>query len=69
MILDCKVVNDKKKSKVKKKQLYLEPTVDALVEILGLDETDIRARLEGEETKDSQYQILKSSCRLPTRKI
>ena len=68
VILDCKVVNDKKKIKGEEKQLYLEPTVDALVEILGLDETDIRARLEGEETKDSQYQILKKQLSITDKK-
>ena len=68
VILDCKVVNDKKKIKGEEKQLYLEPTVDALVEILGLDETDIRARLEGEETKASQYQILKKQLSITDKK-
>lgn len=38
------------------------------MEILGLDETDIRARLEGEETKDSQYQILKKQLSITDKK-
>ena len=51
VILDCYAVNGDKE--------YVEPTVKALVNTLGLDETDIRSRLTSEETKDSQYQILK----------
>lgn len=51
VILDCYAVNGDKE--------YVEPTVKALVNTLGLDETDIRNRLTSEETKDSQYQILK----------
>ncbi len=50
VILDCKVVNSDKK--------YIEPTVDALVSILGLDEEMIRDRLTSEETQASQYQII-----------
>ncbi len=34
----------------------MEPTVQALVEQLGLDEEDIRSRLTSEETMESQYQ-------------
>lgn len=68
IILDCKVVNDKKKIRGEEKQLYLEPTVEALVEVLGLDEEDIRSRLENEETKDSQYQILKKEVSITEKK-
>ena len=39
-------------------QKYVEPTVKALVEVLGMDEKDIRSRLESDETKNSQYQVL-----------
>ena len=59
VILDCKVVNsvteDEDGNEV---QPYVEPTVRALVDRLGIDEIDIRERLEAEETKDSQYQVL-----------
>ena len=51
VILDCKAVNTNSD--------YMEPTVNALVTVLGLDEGDIRTRLKAEETKESQYQILK----------
>ena len=42
VILDCKIVNSKVKVKDKSAKIYLEPTVKALVEVLGLDEDDIR---------------------------
>lgn len=58
VILDCKVVNSSIKIKGEATQRYLEPTVKALVEVLGLEESDIRSRLENEETKNSQYQVL-----------
>lgn len=58
VILDCKVVNSSIKIKGEATQRYLEPTVKALVEVLGLEESEIRSRLENEETKNSQYQVL-----------
>ena len=39
-------------------QDYVEPTVEAMVSILGLDEDLIREKLTSEETKSSQYQIV-----------
>lgn len=56
VILDCKVVNTVKTVNGEDTQPYVEPTVQALVEQLGLDEEDIRSRLTGEETKESPYQ-------------
>ncbi|MGI6010550.1 MAG: peptidoglycan D,D-transpeptidase FtsI family protein [Ruminococcus sp.] len=50
VILDCKVVNSDED--------YIEPTVNALVSILGLDEEMIREKLTSEETQSSQYQII-----------
>ena len=50
MILDCKTVNSDEK--------YVEPTVRALTDVLGLDEDKIRSILSAEDTKNSQYQIL-----------
>lgn len=58
VILDCKVVNTVVTKDGQDTQPYVEPTVEALVNILGLSEEDIRSRLESEETRDSQYQIL-----------
>ena len=56
VILDCKVVNTIKTVNGEDTQPYVEPTVQALVEQLGLDEEDIRSRLTSEETMESQYQ-------------
>lgn len=60
VILDCKVVNSDED--------YVEPTIDALTQILGLDEEDIRSRLTGETTKNSQYQILKKELSMDEKK-
>lgn len=68
IILDCKVVNSSIKVKGEATQRYLEPTVKALVEVLELDESDIRSRLEGEETKNSQYQVLKKQLSITDKK-
>lgn len=51
VILDCAVVNSSSS--------YKEPTIKALTDILGIDEGTIRTKLDGEETKSSQYQIIK----------
>ena len=51
VVLDCYAVNGNAD--------YVEPTVSALVNILGLEEADIRKRLTEEETSQSQYQVLK----------
>lgn len=60
VILDCKAVNSDSD--------YVEPTVRALTEILGLDESDIRSRLNSAETKDSQYQILMKQLSMDKKK-
>lgn len=68
VILDCKVVNSTMKVKGKKTQRYLEPTVKALVEVLGQDESTVRSKLEDEETKNSQYQILQKELSITDKK-
>ena len=60
VILDCKLVNSDEE--------YLEPTVQAMVSILGVDETEIRDLLSNEETKDSQYQIIKKAISIDVKK-
>lgn len=60
VILDCKVVNSDKK--------YIEPTVNALVTVLGMDEEVVREKLEGEDTKASQYQIIMKSVPITDKK-
>ena len=51
VILDCSVVNSNEE--------YLEPTVAALRDILGIDEADVRRTLTDEKTRSSQYQVVK----------
>ena len=69
VILDCKIVNTKTKNKEKKEiQPYVEPTVAALTEVLGLDEEKILQKLTAEETKDSQYQILAKKISINDKK-
>lgn len=60
VILDCKVVNSSEK--------YLEPTIKALTEVLGFDEELVRTKLTDEETKSSQYQILKKGVSITDKK-
>lgn len=60
VILDCKTVNSDEK--------YVEPTVRALTDVLGLDEDKIRSLLSAEDTKNSQYQILKKQLSMDEKK-
>lgn len=55
LILDCRAVNEKAD--------YLEPTVRALVANFGLEEEKMRSLLTAENTKMSQYQILKKQVK------
>lgn len=57
VVLDCTVVNAKKEN--------VDPTVEALVKYLGLNETDIRTELK--ENPDSRYSVL--AKRLPYSKV
>lgn len=50
VILDCKTVNSDPD--------YVEPTIRALKEILGIDEEKVRSLLSDSRTSQSQYQIL-----------
>ena len=61
VILDCKAINSEEGD-------YVEPTVRALTEVLGLDEDDIRSRLTSEKTKNSQYQIIKKQLSMDDKK-
>ncbi|MDO5134426.1 MAG: penicillin-binding transpeptidase domain-containing protein [Eubacteriales bacterium] len=51
VVLDCKAVNSDSD--------YTEPTVQALVEFFEIEEELIRTKLNAEDTKNSQYQVLK----------
>ena len=50
VILDCKTVNSDED--------YVEPTIRALNEVLGIDEETVRSLLSDSRTSQSQYQIL-----------
>ena len=60
VILDCKTVNSDED--------YVEPTIDALTEVLGLDENKIRSLLSDDKTKESQYQILTKQLPMDKKK-
>ena len=61
VILDCKEVNDEKHD-------YVDATVKALVDVLGIDEYDIRKKLTDPATSSSQYQILKKQITMDQKK-
>ena len=50
VVLDCSAVNQDED--------YLEPTVRALNEVFDLDKSEMKDRITGEKTKDSQYQVV-----------
>lgn len=60
VILDCKTVNSDEK--------YVEPTVEALTSLLGIEEAKIREYLTEESTRNSQYQILKKEVSMDDKK-
>ena len=60
VILDCKTVNSDED--------YVEPTINALTEVLGLDENKIRSLLSDDKTKESQYQILTKQLSMDKKK-
>ncbi len=73
LILDCKVVNteltvteevegeDGTETVSTQVQYYLEPTIETLVKLFDLDEQELRSILSDEDTKDSQYVVLKEN--------
>ena len=60
LILDCKEVNGH--------ETYEEPVKEALEAAFGIEESEIENLLENEETKDSQYQILKKEVSMEEKK-
>ncbi len=56
LVLDCYMVNG---NEIGGKQDYVEPTIRALVNVLGVDEGDVRTLLAADETKNSRYQVLR----------
>ena len=69
LILDCKVVNtETEDAEGNTGQRYVEPTVRALTKVLGLNEEEIRKRLTDDNSKNSQYQILKKNVSISEKK-
>ena len=60
MILDCKTVNSDED--------YVEPTIRALNEVLGIDEETVRSLLSDSRTSKSQYQILMKQLSMDKKK-
>lgn len=54
VVLDCKAINQT----VNKEAIYVEPTIEALTAVFGLDSAELRDRITGEKTRDSQYQVV-----------
>ena len=60
VILDCKTTNSDAD--------YVEPTIRALVDILGAEEDKVREALNSEETRESQYQVVKKAATMDQQK-
>lgn len=60
LILDCKEVNGHSN--------YREPVKEALEDSFGIENSEIENLLENEETKNSQYQILKKEITMEEKK-
>lgn len=60
VILDCKTVNEDSD--------YVEPTIRALREILGIEEDKVRSLLTDADTSQSQYQILLKQLSMDKKK-
>lgn len=50
VVLDCYEINQDED--------YLEPTIEVLGEVFDLDSSELRDRITGEKTRDSQYQVV-----------
>lgn len=60
VVLDCNAVNSV--------EAYMDPTVEALTEVFGLDEGKMRTYLTSEATKNSQYQVVKRQISMDEKK-
>ena len=60
VILDCKTVNSDED--------YVEPTIRALNEVLGIDEETVRSLLADSRTSQSQYQVLTKQLSMDKKK-
>ena len=60
VILDCRTINSETD--------YIEPTIRALENIFGVEETAVRKALTDDETKDSQYWVIKRAASMDDQK-
>lgn len=60
VILDCRTINSETD--------YIEPTIRALENIFGVEETAVRKALTDDETKDSQYWLIKRAASMDDQK-
>ena len=61
VILDCRTINSETD--------YIEPTIRALENIFGVEETAVRKALTDDETKDSQYWVIKRAASMDDQKV
>lgn len=54
VVLDCKAINET----LNDEAVHVEPTIEALSAVFGLDSATLRDRITGEKTRDSQYQVV-----------
>jgi stage V sporulation protein D (sporulation-specific penicillin-binding protein) len=54
VVLDCKAINEE----LNDEKVYVEPTIEVLSEVFGLDSEELRDRITNEKTCDSQYQVI-----------
>ncbi|MEE0955609.1 MAG: penicillin-binding protein 2 [Eubacterium sp.] len=68
VILDCKMTNTSfANTDGSKETPYIEPTLKALKEVMGLSEEKMKKLLEDDDTKDSQYQIVKKGVSITVK--
>lgn len=60
VILDCRTINSETD--------YIEPTIRELENIFGVEETAVRKALTDDETKDSQYWVIKRAASMDDQK-
>jgi stage V sporulation protein D (sporulation-specific penicillin-binding protein) len=61
LVIDCKAINEEEKG-------FVEPTIRALVDYLNVDEEQVRGILTNEDTKNSQYQVLRKEVSAEEKK-
>lgn len=69
LVLDCQVVNTEQDTDTAKNvKIYKEETVRALVSLFDVSETELRGVLDAEDTRSSQYYVLKKNLTINDKK-